>query len=43
MDEWEKINGTLLPKREDVYSKLNMKDIIDLNYNHAKRVCKDFK
>ena len=28
---------------EDFYSHLNMKDITDAGYAHAKRVCKDFK
>ena len=42
MDEWEKFNETLLPKREDFYSNLNMEDIADSDYYRAKRVCKDF-
>ena len=29
MDEWEKLNETLLPGKEDFYSHLNMEDIID--------------
>ena len=41
MDEWERFNETLLEK-EDLYSHLNTKDIIDADYAHAKRVCKDF-
>ena len=39
MDDWEKFNETLLPEKED----LNMEDITDANYAHAKRVCKDFE
>ena len=27
MDDWEKINETSLPKKEDFYSHLNMEDI----------------
>ena len=29
-------------KKEDFYSPLNMEDISDADYIHAKRVCKDF-
>ena len=43
MDNWEKFNETTLPEREDFYSNLNMEDITDADYLHAKRVCKDFK
>ena len=43
MDECEKCNQTLLPRKEDCYSNLNMEDIKDSDYNHAKRVCKDFE
>ena len=43
MDEWEKINKTSLPKKEDFYSHLNMEDIIAADYVQAKRVCKDFE
>ena len=39
MDDWKK----LLPKKEDFYSNLNVEDIIDSDYNHAQRVCKDFE
>ena len=40
MDDWEKFNETL-PKKEDFYSHLNMKDITYADYVHAKWVCKD--
>ena len=43
MDDCEKFNETLLPKKEDFYSNLNMEDITDADYAHAKRVCKDFE
>ena len=43
MDEWEKFNKTSLPEKQDFYSHLNMEDITDADYKHAKRVCKDFK
>ena len=43
MDDWEKFNETSLPEKEDFYSHLNMEDITDANYVHAKEVCKDFE
>ena len=43
MDEWENFNETLLPKKERFYSNLNMEDVKDSDWNHAKRVCKDFE
>ena len=43
MDDWEKFNEATLPEKEDFYSHLNMEDIIDADYAHAKRVCKDFE
>ena len=42
MDDCEKFNETLLPEKEDFYSHLNMENITDADYTHA-RVCKDFK
>ena len=38
MDDWEKFNETSLPEKEDIYNHLNMKDITDTDYGHAKRV-----
>ena len=43
MDEWEKFNEILLPEKKEFHSNLNMEDITDANYMHAKRVCKDFE
>ena len=43
MDDWEQLNGTWLPEKGDFYSHLNMEDITDADYVHAKRVCKDFE
>ena len=43
MDDLEKCNETSLPEKEDIYCHLNMVDITDLDYTHAKRVCKDFE
>ena len=42
MDDWEKFNETL-PEKEDFYGHLNMEDVTDVDYAHAKRVCKDFE
>ena len=43
MDDWEKFNETILTEKEEFYSNLNMEDIADADYMHAKRVCKDFE
>ena len=43
MDDWEIFNEISLPEKEDFYSHLNMKDITDDDYTHAKRVCKYFE
>ena len=43
MDDWEKFNETTLPEKEEFYSNLNMEDITDVDYMHAKRFCKDFE
>ena len=43
VDEWEKLNGTSLPEKEDFYSHLNMEDIPYTDYAHAKIVCKDLR
>ena len=40
MDDWEKFYETTLP---EFYSNLNMEDITDADYMHAKRVCKHFE
>ena len=43
MDEWEKFNETTLPEKKEFYSNLNIDNITDADYMHAKRVCKDFQ
>ena len=43
IDEWEKFNKTSLPQKVDFYSNLYTDDITDTDYNHAKRVSKDFE
>ena len=42
IDEWQKFNETSPPEKEEFYSNLNIQDITDADYMHAKRVCKDF-
>ena len=32
MDDWEKLNKTVLPKKGDFYSQLNMEDITEADY-----------
>ena len=43
MDDWEKFNETSLPEKEDFYSHLNVKNVTDVDYEHAKRMCKDLE
>ena len=43
LDDCEMFNEITLPEKEQFYSDLNMKDITDADYMHAKRVCKDFE
>ena len=42
MDSWERFNETSLPGKEAFYSSLNMEDITDVDYIHAKMVLKYF-
>ena len=43
MNDWEICNGTSLPEKEDFYSHLNIEDITDADYTHAKRFLKILK
>ena len=43
MDESEEFNEISLLKKEDFYSNLDMPDITDADYMHAKRVYKEFE
>ena len=43
MDDWEKFNEISISEKQHFYSHLNMRDIIDADYVHAKRLCKDFE
>ena len=41
MDSWERFNETSLSDKEAFYSNLNMEDITDLDYKHAKIIFKN--
>ena len=43
MDDWEKFNETSFPEKEDFYNHLNIEDITNADYAHAKRDFKDFE
>ena len=43
MDSWERFDETSLPHKEAFYSSLNMENIADIDYRHAKKVLKKFK
>ena len=43
MDNWEKFNKTTIPPKEAFYSKLNLKDISDADYEHTQKVWEVFK
>ena len=43
MDSWKRFNETLLPEKGNSHSNLNMEDIADADYKHAKRVWKNFE
>ena len=42
IDSWERFDETLLPDKEVFYSSLNVEDITDVSYRHARRVLKYF-
>ena len=42
IDSWERFDKEILPHKEAFYSSLNMGDITDVDYRHAKRVFKIF-
>ena len=43
MDSCERFDETPLSDKKQLYSSLNMEDITNADYMHAKRVVKDFK
>ena len=42
MDEWEFLNETSLPEKEELHGNLNMEDITDADDMHAKILFKEF-
>ena len=42
-DDWENFNETSLSEKEHFYNQINMENIIDADYKHTRRVCKDFE
>ena len=43
MDSWQKFGEATIPPKEAFYSELNLEDITDKNYAHAKKVWKVFE
>ena len=43
MDSWKKFEETSLPDKEHSYSNLNIEDITDADYKHAKKVWRHFE
>ena len=43
MDEWEKFDEASFPEKEEFYCNLNIVDVTDADYMHAKRVSEDFE
>ena len=43
INDWEKFNEVSFPEKEDFYSHLNLEDITDADYAHAKRVVKTLR
>ena len=41
MDSWERLNETSLPDKEAFYSSLNLENMTDVGYIHAKSVFKN--
>ena len=42
MDDWDRFNEEKLPNKSDFYSSLNMEDISEIVYRHAKKVFNKF-
>ena len=43
MSEWDKFKETKLPPEEAFYSKLNMVGVSSENYEHVRKVWKEFE
>ena len=42
MDSWDRFKETSLPPKSSFYSKLNLSEVSDQDYDHAHKVWKDF-
>ena len=42
MDDWNRFKETTLPPKEAFYCKLNMSGVSDQDYEHARRVWREF-
>ena len=43
MDNWNRFNESKLPDKAKLYSKLNMNEVNDIDYEHARKVWKEFE
>ena len=43
MDSWERLDESKLSDKKDFYSSLNIENVTDTDYKHAKRVFGEFK
>ena len=43
MDSWKRFDETWLSDKEDCYSSLNIEDITNADYKHAKKIREEFK
>ena len=43
MNDYKKVNETILHEKEEFYSNLNTEDVTNTDYMHAKKVWKDFE
>ena len=43
MDNWNRFNESKLPDKAKFYSKLNMNEVSDKDYEHARKVWKEFE
>ena len=38
LDNWERFDEVSLPTKQDFYSSLNVEDVTDIDYRHAKKI-----
>ena len=41
MDNWERFDEKLIPDKKEFYSSLNIENITDVDYRHAKKYTKN--